>query len=145
MKIKLFQNFSTPDIFTELTGFFPTPNMTCEEFKAKVDEWLDYIDDNLVVLSKAIRDGEHNMVYYAMLTYRQVTRTTDYCYPNGNTIPIDELPLLEVAHMLRDTLCWMLDLTKKEIKPLTPEQQDLWLEKSGNRFWCYEKGNTWCD
>lgn len=145
MKIKLFQNFSTPDIFTELTGFFPTPNMTCEEFKSKVDEWIDYINDNFEVLSRAIRDGNHNMVYYAMLTYRQVTRTTDYCYPNGSTIPIDELTLLEVTHMLRDTYWWIRGLADEQIKPLTPEQQDLWLEKSGNRFWCYEKGNTWCD
>lgn len=131
IKQMLFQQFSTPSIFTELTGKFPQPDTTLNEWKGHCESWIDGLDNNMLRLCKSIKnDNEHNTAYYAMLSYR---------YEGPEEAKNDYL-----NHLMRDTIFWLLDLLE-DIKPLTPEQQDLWIEKSGNKSWCYEKGKTWCD
>jgi hypothetical protein len=149
IKTILFENFSTPSIFTELTGKFPQPDTTLYEWRGHCESWIDGLDNNMLRLCKSIKnDNEHNTAYYAMLSYRYEgpeEAKNDYLNPDGSVMRIPEdMPLLILSHLMRDTIWWLLDLLE-DIKPLTPEQQDLWIEKSGNKTWCYEKGKTWCD
>lgn len=149
MKIILFQNFSTPSIFTELTGKFPQPETNIDEWRKVCDDWISDLDNNKVSNLKAIKNENiHNITYYTMLSYRYegpVESKNDYLNPDGSVIRIPEdMSMLTLSHLLRDTIWWLMGLMDN-IKPLTPEQEDLWVEKSGTKWWCYEKGNTWCD
>lgn len=149
IKTMLFPQFSTPSIFTELTGKFPQPETTLEEWRKICDNWITDLDNNKVDNLKAIKnENVHNTVYYTLLSYRYegpVESKNDYLNPDGSVMRIPEdMSLLTLSHLLWDTIWWLMDLMDN-IKPLTPEQQDLWVEKSGNRYWCYEQGKTWCD
>lgn len=149
IKTMLFPQFSTPNIFTELTGKFPQPETTLEEWRKICDDWITDLDNNKVDNLKAIKNEDvHNTVYYTLLSYRYegpAESKNDYLNPDGSVMRIPEdMSLLTLSHILRDTIWWLMDLMDN-IKPLTPEQQDLWVEKTGNRYWCYEKGKTWCD
>lgn len=149
IKTILFPHFSTPSIFTELTGKFPQPETTIKEWQQICDDWISDLDHNTVTKLKAIKnDNTHNTAYYAMLSYRYEgpkESKNDYLNSDGSVMRIPEdMSLLTLSHLMRDTIWWLLDLLE-DIQPLTPEQQDLWIEKSGSKWWCYEKGNTWCD
>lgn len=149
IKTMLFQQFSTPNIFTELTGKFPQPDTTIEEWKSHCENWIREMDGKIVSTCKSIKiDNTHNNAYYAILSYRYEgpgTALNDYLNPDGSVMRIPEdMSILTLSHIMSDTILWLLDLLE-DIKPLTPEQQDLWIEKSGNKSWCYEKGKTWCD
>ena len=141
MKTILFQNFSTPDVFVELTGFFPTPNMSIDEFKAHVIKWLDHMKNNSFKFVHEIhRDKQHNTAYYAMLVYLYDIKPTK----RKMICAIDDMTLFDTFNLYCDTLhalCEAFDT----IKPLTKEQEYIWVEKSGSKFWCYETGKSWCD
>lgn len=144
IKTILFQHFSTPDFFTELSGMFPQPETTFEQWREHCNKWIDEIGEHHYRGTKAIKAGESCTPYYAALLYLYNNDAVDYKNPKGGYKKVTEMTMLDVAHLWRDTLWWMYDMVAK-IKPLTPEQQDLWVEKSGTKWWCYEKGNTWCD
>lgn len=149
IKTMLFPKFSTPSIFTELTGRFPQPETTIEEWKQICDYWISELDNNKSSNLKAIKNNDvHNNTYYTMLSYRYEgpkESKNDYLNPDGSVMRIPkDMSILTLSHILRDTIWWLMELMDN-IKPLTPEQEDLWVEKTGRKYWCYERGNTWCD
>lgn len=149
IKTMLFQQFSTPSIFTELTGKFPHPETTIDEWRKICDGWISDLDNNMIDNIRSIKnEGTHNTAYYAMISYRYEgpeESKNNYKNPDGSVMRIpDDMPIITISHFMRDTIWWLMGLTDN-IMPLTPEQQDLWVEKSGSRWWCYEEGENWCD
>lgn len=149
IKTMLFPQFSTPSIFTELTGKFPQPETTLDEWRKICDDWISDLDNNMLDNIKAIKnENVHNNAYYTILSYRYegpAESKNDYLKPDGSVMRIPEdMSILTLSHIMRDTIWWLMGLMDN-IMSLTPEQEDLWVEKSGPKCWCYEKGNTWCD